>query len=125
MKGFKNKGLVCWSKDAQAAAFRIELDEGGFYVIPYTELEFVRFETKNDVETLQVMVTSHEFRFSGKNLRELGLGFQQFAVEWVKELPSRYDSIADEGQVWINSIAVGKVGNAMFPNGNRTSHPGE
>ena len=122
MKGVKSKSQACWGKDDQANAFRVEVEDGGFYVIPYGEVEFVRFEIRDDVETLQVMVTTHDFRFTGKNLRELGLGFQQFTVEWVREFPSRYSPSADEGQVWIERIAVNQVGETLFPNGNRAPH---
>ena len=55
-------------------------------MLPYQHLVCVRFEPGTD-ETINVTISGHEVKITGKNLRELALAFQKFTVDWVKELP--------------------------------------
>jgi hypothetical protein len=96
----------CWNRDYQARALRVELADGNLYVFPYRRLAFVRFESGNDHETLHVVLDTHQIHITGKQLREMALALQKSAVDWVRELPGRYGSQADDDHVWITSIAV-------------------
>ncbi len=96
----------CWNKDYQAQALRVELADGNLYVFPYRRLAFVRFESGNDHETLHVVLDTHEIHITGKQLREMALALQKSAVDWVRELPSRYGSQADDDHSWVTSINV-------------------
>ena len=96
----------CWNKDYQAQGLRVELADGNLYVFPYRRLAFVRFESGNDHDTLRVVLDTHEIHITGKHLRQVALAFQKSAVDWVRELPGRYGSQADDDHVWITSIAV-------------------
>jgi len=99
-------GRPCWNKDYQPQALRVELADGGFYLFPYNRLAFVRFESGNEYDTIHVSLDTHEIQIVGRNLRGLGLAFHKFIVDWVRELPGRYGSQAEDDQAWIASITV-------------------
>jgi hypothetical protein len=97
---------LCWNRDVQAQALRVELTDGSFYVFPYDHLGLVKFEPQKDGDQVHVLVGRYEIQIAGRNLRELGLAFQKCAVDWVREMPARYDLDADGNQVWIKSVTV-------------------
>ena len=99
----------CWNIDPQTQALRVELGDGGCYVFPYRRLAFVRFESGNDHDTVHVALDTHQIHITGQHLRELALALQKSAVDWVRELPSRYGSQADGDQAWITSVTIGEL----------------
>jgi hypothetical protein len=44
-------------------------------------------------------------RTTGKNLRRLAINIQMRNVEWVKPMPDKYDSLAND-YVWIKTIGI-------------------
>jgi hypothetical protein len=56
-----------------------------------------------------VCLDTHEIQIIGKNLREVELALQKFAVEWVRESPARYSAQAGDDHTWITSITVNEV----------------
>ena len=100
------KNPSCWNRDTQVHSLRVELADGSFYVFPYNHLAFVRFESGNENDTIHVSLDAHEIQIVGKNLRGLGLAFQKFTVDWVKELPARYNPLASDDHACIRSITV-------------------
>lgn len=100
------KRTLCWNRDAQPQAFRVEMADGSFLVLPYDHLGFVKFEPHNDDDLVHVFLSTHDIEIRGTNLRELGLAFQKCAVDWVRALPSRFSPRPEADYVWIKSIAV-------------------
>jgi hypothetical protein len=100
--------FLSWSRAGQPRCLRVELADGTFFVLPYQHLVCVRFEPGAD-EAINITISGHEVKITGKNLRELALGFQKFTVDWVKELPRRYVAVANGEGVHIASIAVTKI----------------
>lgn len=105
----KRRDLVCWNKDAHAQSLRVELADGSFYIFPYGRLMFAHFEHGTDQDKLHLLLDSHEISITGKNLRDLGMAFQKFAVEWAKELPARYAATANGDNAYISSIKVSEI----------------
>ena len=103
------KRTLCWNKDAQPQAFRVEMVDGSFLVLPYDHLGFVKFEPHNDGDLVHVFLSTHDIEIRGTNLRELGLAFQKCAVDWVRALPARSSPRQDADYVWIKSIVVQEV----------------
>jgi hypothetical protein len=69
----------------------------------------VKFELGTD-ETINITISSHEVKITGKNLRELALAFQKFTIDWVKELqPGRFVAAANGEEAHIASIVVTKI----------------
>jgi hypothetical protein len=107
--GEATKHTLCWNKDPQAQALRVEMADGSFLVLPYDHLGFVKFEPQKDGDLVHVLVSTHDIEIRGMNLRELGLAFQKCAVDWVRALPARSSPRVDDDYVWIKSIAVNEV----------------
>jgi hypothetical protein len=104
-----SKQFVCWNKDAQAQMLRVELVDGSFFLFPNDHLNVVRFERHNEGDLITLFFHTHEIKIAGKHLRALGLAFQRFAVDWVKELPARYAATANHDSVYIVSIKVSEI----------------
>jgi hypothetical protein len=100
--------FLSWNRAVQPRCLRVELADGTFFVLPYQHLVCVRFEPGAD-EAINITISGHEVKITGKNLRELALAFQKFTVDWVKELPRRYVGVANGEGVHIASIAVTKT----------------
>jgi len=100
------RNRASWSKDPQAQLLRVELADGRFFLFPYGNLSVVKFDRHNADDLLNLRFASHEVQISGKHLRELGLAFQKLAVEWVKEMPARYATMANGDGVCIANIKV-------------------
>ena len=79
------------------------------YVFPYARLALVRLEQESDHDTLHICLDTHEIQIIGKNLYELELALQKFAVVWVRESPARYAPQANDDDVWITSIAINEL----------------
>ena len=109
--------LVAWEGNPQAQALRVDLQSGTFFVLPYSHFAFVHFERKEDSETLRVSFTTHDVRVSGRNLRELGIALQKLAVEWIREVPTRYASLVEKGGTVIERIEVADVNDDNPPPG--------
>jgi len=100
--------FLSWNRAVQPRCLRVELADGTFFVLPYQHLVCVRFEPGAD-EAINITISGHEVKITGKNLRELALAFQKFTVDWVKELPRRYVAVANGEGVHIASIAVTRI----------------
>lgn len=107
------KRTLCWNKDAQPQALRVEMADGSFLVLPYDHLGFVKFEPHNDGDLVHVFLSTHDIEIRGTNLRELGLAFQKCAVDWVRALPARYSPRPETDYVWIKSIAINEIQTAQ------------
>jgi len=99
-------GRPCWNRDTQAQALRVELADGSSYLFPYARLAFVRFESGKDHDVLRVSLDTHDVQIVGKNLHQMELALQKSAVDWVRELPARYDLQSSDDSVWITSVTV-------------------
>jgi len=102
-------GHQCWNREAQTQALRVELTNGSSFVFPYARLAFVRADRASGQEVLRVSIDTHEIQIIGRNLHEVELALQRFAVEWVRELPARYSPQATDGHAWITSIVVNEL----------------
>jgi hypothetical protein len=101
--------FVAWENNPQAQALRVDLQSGAFLVLPYSHFAFAHFQREGDSETLRVTFISHEVRVNGRNLRELGLALQKLGVDWIREAPARYASLAARGCTFIERIEIAEI----------------
>ena len=99
------ESLVCWNKDMQAQALRVEAD-GRTFIFPFTHLVFAVLESSSDAEELRVSLTTHDIRIRGRNLHEVALAFQKLAVDWIRPIPTRFVALAEKGASVIEKIEV-------------------
>jgi len=57
-------------------------------------------------ETLRLVLSNHEVEIAGRNLRELLLALQDFAVKWVRTAPERYQTLAAGDAAMVSSIRI-------------------
>lgn len=103
------KQPVCWNKDAHVQCVRVELGDGRFFILPYVHFAFANLEREGDDDVLTASFTTHDLRIVGKNLRELGIALQKFAVDWVKAAPARYATLTTKDTVFIQALEVKEV----------------
>ena len=108
-----------WEHNPQSQALRVETQDGAFLVLPYSHFAFAHFAREMDREILHVCFTTHDVHVSGRNLRELGLGLQKLAVDWIRAIPTRYVALSQEGSPFIERIEVtevaGSTGQELHP----------
>ena len=110
-----DSSLVAWESNPQAQALRVDLQNGTFFVLPYSQFAFAHFERKESSETLRVSFTTHDVRVSGRNLRELGIALQKLTVDWIREVPVRYAALAEKGGTIIERIEIAEVNEESPP----------
>jgi hypothetical protein len=101
--------LVAWEHNPQAQALRVDLQSGVFFILPYSQFAFAHFARETDRETLRVSFATHDVRVSGRNLREIGIALQKLAVDWMREVPARYVTLAEKGSAFIERIEITEV----------------
>ena len=102
----ESKPSVCWWKEPQIPALRVELNDDTFVVLPYIHLGFAKLETRQERNLLFLSFSSHEIRITGRNLKELGIAIQRLSVEWIREASPRYTSLVKKDAVVIEKIEI-------------------
>ncbi len=64
---------------------RLELNSESFYLLSYHYLEYAKFDSEKDRDTLMLSFLGHQVRIVGRNLRELAVALQKRAVESVMQ----------------------------------------
>lgn len=108
-------GFSAWESNPQAQALRVDLQNGAFFVLPYSHFASAHFEREEQRETLRISFTTHHVRVSGRHLRELGIALQKLAVEWIREVPARYAALAEKGRAVVEQIEVTEVADEDTP----------
>jgi len=83
---------------------RLEISPTCFYLLSYHHMEFAKFESTKDRDTLTISFLHHQARVAGRNLRELALGIQTRTVEFIKPVPGRYGAATENG--FVESVEV-------------------
>lgn len=96
----------CWSRDAQAQALRIELDDGQYFIFPYAHFVFASLKRTGDEDELRISFTTHDVRVRGRGLMALLSAVQKMSIEWIKPLPKRYERLATADAVLVAKLDV-------------------
>ena len=102
----ESKPSVCWWKEPQIPALRVELNDDTFFVFPYIHFGFAKMETEKEKTILLLSFSTHEVRISGKNLKELGIAIQRLSVEWIRKTHPRYVELAKKEVASIENIEI-------------------
>ena len=97
---------ISWERNPQAQALGIYLQQGSFFVFPYSHFAFAQFSFDENLETLCISFATHDVCVSGHNLLELGRALQKLAVDWIREMPARYVALSERDFVFIERIEV-------------------
>lgn len=100
---------VCWERDPNAQALRVELNDGSTFIFPYAHLSFAKLARDAAAEALKLVFSTHEVRVTGRKLRELSIAVQKLSVDWIREIPARYAQLAEHDSTFIETITVKEV----------------
>jgi hypothetical protein len=100
------RNVESWAKDAQAQSLRVELADDRWFVFPYAHLLVASLQREGNEELLKVCFTTHEVLVRGRNLRALALAVQKLSVDWIRELPPRYEGLAVPDGAFVGKIEV-------------------
>jgi hypothetical protein len=88
---------------------RLELNPESFYLLSYHHLEFGKFDSDKERDTLALSFVGHQVRIEGRNLRELAVALQKRAVESIIQMPNRYSPTAISQAGFVELIEVQSV----------------
>jgi hypothetical protein len=97
---------TCWQREAPSACLRVETPEGEVHLFPFGQLVTASLVRSDQGETVRSILASHEVEIVGRNLRDLLLALQDFAVKWIRATPPRYQSLVDGEGGMVSQIAV-------------------
>ncbi|MDQ3622154.1 MAG: hypothetical protein M3463_06660 [Verrucomicrobiota bacterium] len=97
---------TCWQREAPSACLRIEPAGGEIHIFPFQHLVTASLVRSDEGETLRIVLSNHEVEIVGRNLRELLVALQDFAVKWVRTAPERYQTLAAGDAAMVSSIRI-------------------
>lgn len=98
--------IQCWGENPNTQMVRFEKGDGSFQLYPYSWLECVQFSPAENEDKLVVIFGEREIRITGNGLRKLALLLQSMAVDWIKEVPDRFDSFGSDDETIIRAIEI-------------------
>ena len=97
---------TCWQREGPSACLRLEPATGELHIFPFQHLVTASLVRSGDSETLRLVLSNNEIEIIGRNLRELLLALQDFAVKWVRTAPERYQTLAVGDAAMVSSIRI-------------------
>jgi hypothetical protein len=100
---------ACWQREAPCPCVRIETSPQSSHVFPYQHFVCASLDHVDEVEQLQLRFSSHDVELRGRNLRNLLLALQDFAVKWIRVMPLRYQELEPGDAGIITDIQIGET----------------
>lgn len=97
---------TCWQREAPSPCLRLEPTGGELHIFPFQHLVTASLARTDKGETLRLVLSNHEIEIAGRNLRELLLALQDFAVKWIRTAPERYHTLAAGDATMVLSIRI-------------------
>src|SRR3989442_4441772 len=85
---------------------RLETSSTSFCLLSYHHMDFAKFESAREHDTLTISFLNHQVRIGGRNLRELAVAIQGRAVEFIKLVPGRYSAAAGNEAGFVETIEI-------------------
>jgi hypothetical protein len=85
---------------------RLETSPDVFCGLPYHHVEFTKFASTQDLDTITLLCLNRTIRITGKNLRNLGIALLARSVESISPLPERYASLPFGEDGCVKSIEI-------------------
>jgi len=97
---------TCWQREAPSVCLRLEPAGGELHIFPFQHLVTASLVRSDEGETLRLVLSNHEIEIAGRNLRELLVALQDFAVKWVRTAPEKYQMLAAGDAAMVSSIRI-------------------
>jgi hypothetical protein len=88
----------------------VEISGAETHLFPYQQMVTASLVHENAVDVLRLAFSSHDVEITGRNLRELLVGLQDFSVKWLRSMPDRYQGVAVTESVTITKVRLSAVG---------------
>src|ERR1700720_685035 len=94
------------NEDLPMDNLRLEMNPASFYLFSYHHLEYAKFDSDKDRDTLTLSFLGYHVRIVGHHLRELAVAIQKRAVESIIQIPNRYSAAAGNQTGFVEFIEV-------------------
>ena len=76
------------------------------FLLPYQQFLGAHLRQEAEAEILSISFSSHQLTLEGRNLEEIVLALQEFAVGWIKPVPARFECLIDSGSATVANVAI-------------------
>ena len=76
------------------------------HFFPYQQLVTASLVEQDAGDVLRLKFSEDDVEITGRNLRELHLALQEFAVKWIRAMPERYQLVAIVESGIVSSIRI-------------------
>jgi hypothetical protein len=93
---------TCWFRESSCTCLRVEVSGTEAHIFPYQQMVTASLIHENAADVLRLAFSSHDVEITGRNLRELLVALQEFAVKWIRAVPERYQMTimsSDQGNI--------------------------
>lgn len=96
----------CWHREHDRTCLRVEMHADEVFIFPYQQFLGAHHVRTAADETLKITLSTHEVMLTGHRLEKLLAALQEFAVDWIRPLPTRYRDLSASNEPVITSIDV-------------------
>ncbi|MGI8431524.1 MAG: hypothetical protein ACR2MW_04425 [Chthoniobacterales bacterium] len=96
----------CWHRERERTCLRVEMRANGVFIFPYSQFLCAHFIAAASEQTLRIVFSNHEITLAGRRLEKLLSALQEFTLDWIRPLPTRYRDLDRGSDVLITSIDV-------------------
>lgn len=100
----------CWHREPDRTCLRVEARAGEVFIFPYQQFFGAHHVRTVTGETLKITLSTHEITLTGRRLEKLFAALEEFAVAWIKPLPSRYRDLSQDSEALITAVDVRALG---------------
>lgn len=107
---FNGDSSNCWHRERDRPCLRVEVRADEVFIFPYQQFLCAHHVHTAVGETLRITLSTHEVTVEGLRMEKLVAALQEFSVEWIKPLPTRYRELVKTSESVITSIHVKTLG---------------
>lgn len=109
-EAFDRNGSDCWRLERDRICLRVEMRTDEVFIFPYQQFLGAHHSCTTADETLKITLSTHEVTVTGRRLEKLLAALQDFAVDWIRSLPSRYYELGENRDGAVTSINIRAIG---------------
>lgn len=95
-----------WQHGRDCVCLRVDIRPDEVFIFPYQQFLGAHHVRTAADETLRITLSTHEVTLTGHRLEKLLAALQEFAVDWIRPLPTRYRDLSASTEPVITSIEV-------------------
>jgi hypothetical protein len=84
----------------------VEISATETHLFPYQQMVTASLIHENAHDVVRLAFSSHDIEITGRNLRELLVALQEFAVKWLRTIPDRYQAVTNPNSSLISYIRI-------------------